>query len=276
MSKQKGSAIPFIRSNQIMDLIIPIPKLEIQNKIVEILDLYYNIIENNNKNIKNYEETKKNIVYAYTIYTEKQKLGNIFKKVKIGQDIVTNKRKKGIYPYYGANGIIDKIDNYIFNGKFLLTARTGSIGSLHITNNYFWCSGDVHCIEFDNEITLTYMYYYLHIVDFQKYRTGSVYPKLSTNNLKSILVALPSLEIQNKIVQECEYYDNMINILKSENEKLQNNNIIEMFLNNHQLIEFDNDNILLNNNHELEQESEQESEYESEQELEQEHINVTI
>jgi hypothetical protein len=45
-----------------------------------------------------------------------------------------------------------------------------------------------------------------------------------------------------------------------------------MFLNNHQLIEFDNDNILLNNNHELEQESEQESEYESEQE----HLNVTI
>jgi type I restriction enzyme S subunit len=280
MSKQKGSAIPFIRSNQIMDLIIPIPKLEIQNKIVEILDLYYNIIKNNNKNIKNYEETKKNIVYAYTIYTEKQKLGDIC-NINQGTMLTKIKMMNGIYDVIGGGKIIGKHNITNRNGNEIILTRVGEININFIDKPYYLTDNGFSIISKHDNIFTKYIYYLLILNknNLRNLYNGSVQKVISKVNLLNYKIPVPSLEIQNKIVQECEYYDNMINILKSENEKLHNNNIIEMFLNNNQLIEFDNDNISLNTNQseqEQEQEQEQESEQESEQEQEQEQLNDSI
>jgi type I restriction enzyme S subunit len=145
-------------------------------------------------------------------------LGEVIKEVKTGKDVVSTDRIKGEYPFYGANGIIDYVDNYIFEGKYLLTARTGSLGSLHISNGKFWCSGDVHRIEFDNDITMLYIYYYLHTIDFQKFRTGSAHPKLSGSSLKSIKIPIPPLERQKEIVEYCEFNDALIKQLEKEIE----------------------------------------------------------
>lgn len=149
-------------------------------------------------------------------------MGDVFKEVKTGKDVVSTDRKKGEYPFYGANGIIDYVDNYIFDGTYLLTARTGSLGSLHVSKGKFWCSGDVHRMEFDNETLLKYTYYYLQTVDFQKFRTGSTYPKLSGTSLKSIKIPIPTLERQQEIVEYCEYNDKLIQQLEKEidNNKL--------------------------------------------------------
>jgi restriction endonuclease S subunit len=147
-----------------------------------------------------------------------KELGDVFKEVKTGKDVVATDRKKGEYPFYGANGIIDYVDSYIFDGKYLLTARTGSLGSLHISNGKFWCSGDVHRMEFENDTLLSYTYYYLQTIDFQKFRTGSAHPKLSGSSLKSIKIHIPSLERQKEIVEYCEYNDALIKQLEKEIE----------------------------------------------------------
>jgi len=147
-----------------------------------------------------------------------KELGDVFKEVKTGKDVVATERKKGEYPFYGANGIIDYVDSYIFDGKYLLTARTGSLGSLHISNGKFWCSGDVHRMEFENDTLLSYTYYYLQTIDFQKFRTGSAHPKLSGSSLKSIKIHIPSLERQKEIVEYCEYNDTLIKQLEKEIE----------------------------------------------------------
>jgi type I restriction enzyme S subunit len=145
-------------------------------------------------------------------------LGNVFKEVKTGKDVIATDRKKGEYPFYGANGIIDYVDSYIFDGKYLLTARTGSLGSLHISNGKFWCSGDVHRMEFENDTLLSYTYYYLQTIDFQKFRTGSAHPKLSGSSLKSIKISIPSIERQQEIVEYCENNDTLIKQLEKEIE----------------------------------------------------------
>ena len=147
-----------------------------------------------------------------------KELGDVFKEVKTGKDVVATERKKGEYPFYGANGIIDYVDSYIFDGKYLLTARTGSLGSLHISTGKFWCSGDVHRMEFENDTLLSYTYYYLQTIDFQKFRTGSAHPKLSGSSLKSIKIHIPSLEHQQEIVEYCEYNDTLIKQLEKEIE----------------------------------------------------------
>ena len=256
LNMAKGTAQPNISTNDIAKLSIPIPSLEKQKIIITFLDKIFektdikNISEyfNNSdifkllldekyelfeKLVEWYEQSnelnshidfikKRQQRYLYLMGegsdNEIKTLGDVFIQVKIGKDVVSTNREKGEYPFYGANGIIDYVNDYIFDGKYLLTARTGSLGSLHISNGKFWCSGDVHVMTFDNDITLLYIYYYLHIINFQKFRTGAVYPKLNTVNLKSIEIPVPPLEKQQEIINYCENNDKLIKQLEQEIE----------------------------------------------------------
>jgi len=228
----RGTAQKAINIDEFKSIKIPIPSLEKQNEIIEYLDFIY---ENANKtSVEKIKELKK--LNEFCLKNQKifgenivKELGNVFKEVKTGKDVVANDRKKGKYPFYGANGIIDYVDNYLFDGRYLLTARTGSLGSLHISNGKIWCSGDVHRIEFENDTLLSYTYYYLQTIDFQKFRTGSAHPKLSGSSLKSIKIPIPSIEKQKEIVEYCEFNDELIKNLEKEIEN--NKKQAEEFIN---------------------------------------------
>ena len=217
-----GGGIPMISKEQYYKILIPIPSLNIQNETVEKLNLLSNrkkgLEENNNlidKQMKFYiiNQIKKNLNNI-----EIKELGDIVISLKNGKDIKSVNRVKGKYPFYGANGIIDHIDKYLFDGTYLLTARTGSLGSLHISKGKFWCTGDVHRMEFASLKLLKYVYYYLKTVNFQIYRTGSAHPKLSSTNLKSINIPLTSEKQKNIIV---DYLDNLEKIKKINNKQIQ-------------------------------------------------------
>jgi restriction endonuclease S subunit/type I restriction-modification system DNA methylase subunit len=216
-----GTAIPMISKSNYYDIKIPIPTLERQQEIVKYLDfIYEKANKTSNEKIAELKQLNEFCLSNQKIFGENvvKELGDVFKEVKTGKDVVATERKKGEYPFYGANGIIDYVDSYIFDGKYLLTARTGSLGSLHISNGKFWCSGDVHRMEFENNTLLSYTYYYLQTIDFQKFRTGSAHPKLSGSSLKSIKIHIPSLERQKEIVEYCEYNDILIKQLEKEIE----------------------------------------------------------
>ena len=217
----QGTAQPNISTNDIANIKIPIPSLECQQEIVKYLDFIYEKVNNtSNEKIRELKQLNEFCLNNQKIFGENvvKELGHVFKEVKTGKDVVATDRKKGEYPFYGANGITDYVDSYIFDGKYLLTARTGSLGSLHISNGKFWCSGDVHRMEFENDTLLSYTYYYLQTIDFQKFRTGSAHPKLSGSSLKSIKIHIPSLERQKEIVEYCEYNDTLIKQLEKEIE----------------------------------------------------------
>ena len=221
-----GVAIKNISKTNIEGIKIPIPSLERQQEIVKYLDfIYEKANKTSNEKIAELKQLNEFCLSNQKIFGENvvKELGDVFKEVKTGKDVVATERKKGEYPFYGANGIIDYVDSYIFDGKYLLTARTGSLGSLHISNGKFWCSGDVHRMEFENDTLLSYTYYYLQTIDFQKFRTGSAHPKLSGSSLKSIKIHIPSLERQKEIVEYCEYNDTLIKQLEKgiENNKKQ-------------------------------------------------------
>jgi len=216
-----GVAIKNISKTNIEGIKIPIPLLERQQEIVKYLDfIYEKANKTSNKKIAELKQLNEFCLNNQKIFGENvvKTLGEVFKEVKTGKDVVATDRKKGEYPFYGANGIIDYVDSYIFDGKYLLTARTGSLGSLHISNGKFWCSGDVHRMEFENHTLLSYTYYYLQTIDFQKFRTGSAHPKLSGSSLKSIKIPIPSLERQKEIVDYCEYNDTLVKQLEKEIE----------------------------------------------------------
>jgi type I restriction-modification system DNA methylase subunit/restriction endonuclease S subunit len=216
-----GVAIKNISKTNIEGIKIPIPSLDKQQEIVRYLDfIYEKANKTSSSKISELKQLNEFCLNNQKIFGENvvKELGDVFKEVKTGKDVVATDRKKGEYPFYGANGIIDYVDSYIFDGKYLLTARTGSLGSLHISNGKFWCSGDVHRMEFENDTLLSYTYYYLQTIDFQKFRTGSAHPKLSGSSLKSIKIHIPSLERQKEIVEYCEYNDALIKQLEKEIE----------------------------------------------------------
>ena len=271
-----GSNQKKISKEYLGNIKIPIPSLEKQKEIVSYLDFIY---EKCNKTSNNkIEELKK--LNEFCLNNQKvfgenkiKNLGDVFTDVKTGKDVVSTDRKKGEYPFYGANGIIDYVNDYIFDGKYLLTARTGSLGSLHISNGKFWCSGDVHRMEFENETTLLYTYYYLQTIDFQKFRTGAAHPKLSGSSLKSIKIHIPSIQRQKEIIEYCESNNNLIKQLENEIEqnKIQANLFLSSIvkkvkieqdeLNDDESIEHDqetNQNIINNESEEIQEEEQEE------------------
>jgi len=217
----KGPCQKSIEIDDLFMIKIPIPSMERQEEIVKYLDfIYEKSIKTSNEKIAELKQLNEFCVNNQKIFGDNdvKTLGEIIKKVKTGKDVVADDRTKGEYPFYGANGIIDYVDDYLFDGMYLLTARTGSLGSLHISNGKFWCSGDVHRIEFESDEILKYIYYYLHTIDFQKFRTGAAHPKLSGSNLKRIQIHIPTLERQKEIVDYCEYNDTLIKQLEKEIE----------------------------------------------------------
>jgi type I restriction enzyme, S subunit len=121
---------------------------------------------------------------------------------------VTKKdRLPGIYPYYGANGIQDYVDNYIFDGVFLLIGEDGSVinkdGSPILTwaKGKIWVNNHAHVLsEKDGIAQLRYIFYALQVTDVSTLVRGTP-PKLNQDNLNNIMIPVPPLEIQQEIVR---------------------------------------------------------------------------
>ncbi len=138
-----------------------------------------------------------------------------------------SERKKGVYPYYGASGIVDYVDGYIFEGEYLLIAedgenlRTRQTPIAFMADGKFWVNNHAHIVTGNGEVTTKYLSYFLRNVDIQPYITGAVMPKLTQGNLKKIPVRFPSLNHQNAIVGTLGSLDDKIALNRQINQTLE-------------------------------------------------------
>lgn len=135
--------------------------------------------------------------------------------------------RQGIYPYYGAQGIIDYVNDFIFDGKFLLIAEDGeNLKSrkqkiAQLAKGKFWVNNHAHIIQTNEKCILEYLYYAFNICDISGYITGSAQPKLSQSNLNSITINLPSIEVQKKLVSILSALDDKIALNQQINNNLE-------------------------------------------------------
>lgn len=128
---------------------------------------------------------------------------------------------KGDIPYYGAQGIIDYINQFLFDGEYILIAEDGNnIKSrqeniAQIAKGKFWVNNHAHILQ--GKIEQNLLCYIINHTDISGYVTGSAQPKLNQANLLKIPIKIPvNLSDQRKIA----------GILSALDAKIENNNKI--------------------------------------------------
>ena len=118
--------------------------------------------------------------------------------------IDSGERKSGPYPYYGASGIIDYVDGYIFDGEYVLLAEDGaniilrSSPIAYLTKGKFWLNNHAHIMKMktgSNEFLIQL----LEKQNYEKYNTGTAQPKLNGEVVKKISLHFPSDDEQSAI-----------------------------------------------------------------------------
>lgn len=135
--------------------------------------------------------------------------------------IKETERVKGVFPYYGATGIADFVDNYIFDERLVLVGEDGAKWlsgdkTAFIVEGKFWANNHVHVIRPKGDLIIdTYLVEIINQMDLTEFITGVTVPKLNQEKLKQIPIPLPPIEKQNQIVLELNQYQSVINSCNS-------------------------------------------------------------
>lgn len=129
-------------------------------------------------------------------------------------------KKQGIYPYYGAQGIIDHLDDYLLDGEYLLVAEDGANLETrnqpiaNIAKGKIWVNNHAHVLGSNGKCPLDLLGFILNNMNISPYVTGCAQPKLNQENLRNIEIELPS------------HIDSIASILSSLDRKIELNNKI--------------------------------------------------
>ena len=240
--KSKGkikSKVVHTNATDIGEIEIPLPPLEVQKRIVEVLDNFEKICNDLNIGLPAEIEArqKEYEFYRNFLWTFKEDSVNSLRQDKTRQDIYRlltyvfgyinlemgeilkikngsdyKKFNLGDIPVYGSGGIINYIDTYIYDKESVLIPRKGSIGNLFYVDKPFWTVDTIFYTIIDKEIVIPkYLYYYLSKLNLEKLNTAGGVPSLTQTVLNKILIPLPSLEEQQRIVDILDRFDKLCN-----------------------------------------------------------------
>jgi type I restriction enzyme S subunit len=136
-------------------------------------------------------------------------------------------RRPGPYPYYGASGVVDHVDGYLFDGEYLLVAedgenlRTRRTPVAFLASGRFWVNNHAHVLKANSNADTRFLNYALSTTDIGGYITGSTMPKLTQGNLHRIPVVAPPLAQQCRIAAILAALDDKIALNRRTSETLQ-------------------------------------------------------
>lgn len=130
---------------------------------------------------------------------------------RIPLSVAERSKLEKIYDYYGASGIIDKVDNYLFDKTLLLIGEDGanlltrSTPIAFLAHGKYWVNNHAHVLDcIENTLSLKYVMYFINAISLAKYVTGTAQPKMNQAKMNTIPVALPPLAEQQRIVAKIE------------------------------------------------------------------------
>lgn len=148
-------------------------------------------------------------------------------KKRIPLSSIERKKRQGNYRYYGAQGVIDHINDYIFDGKFVLLAEDGENlkskkqNIAQYVTGKFWVNNHAHIITTTDICRLKYFYYLINTIDVSEYITGSAQPKLSQISMNKMEFEIPEIKVQDKILSILNAIDKKITLNNEINKNLE-------------------------------------------------------
>ena len=191
---------------------IPIPPLEIQEKIVQILDKMTGYVTELTSELTS--RKKQYSYYRDTLLSFEDEVYQV--EWEVLKDVATLKNGKdwktlpnGEIPVYGSGGEMGEfVADYSYDKPTVLIPRKGSISNLFYLEKAFWNVDTIYYTEIDeNKIIPKYFYYYLTTVNLEEIATNPTRPSLTQAILDKIKIPVPSLEIQSRIVQVLDNFD---------------------------------------------------------------------
>lgn len=245
-----GDVIPHFKKQFLDQLLIPIPPREIQEFIG---NLYYQLsykIELNKQINDNLEQQAQALYKSWFVDFDpfmggefvESEAGMIPKGWRVGNlldvaELYDSRRKplsgmqrsamKKIYPYYGATSIMDYVDNYIFDGIYLLMGEDGSVVTdegypfLQYVSGKFWPNNHAHVMQGKNGFTTEMLHCFLLKKNISEIVTGAVQAKISQGNMKKISLVIAPDAILNEFTKILDGIYAKIRCVFSENLKLE-------------------------------------------------------
>jgi len=213
-----------------------LPRLVIQKKISSILTTYDNLIENNNKRIKLLEQMAVNLYKEWFVrfrfpgYENVEFVGTLpigwqYQSISESMDFFDSQRvplssmqrdeMEKIYPYYGAAKLMDYVDDYLFDGEYLLLGEDGTVVTtdgfpvLQLVNDKFWVNNHAHVIRGKGNISTRFLYLTFCRFPITGVVTGSAQPKISKGRLEKLKILVPDAITM-------EHFNNLINPMFDE------------------------------------------------------------
>lgn len=134
-------------------------------------------------------------------------------------------KMQGDYPYYGASGIIDYVNDYIFDGEYILLGEDGaniidrSSRLAFVVSGKCWINNHAHVIEPHENMDIHFLSEYLESISYDEYNTGTAQPKLNREKCNTIPVPIPPLSEQIRIANLLRECDSLISTLEKEISK---------------------------------------------------------
>ena len=140
---------------------------------------------------------------------------------------VRSKQENKIYDYYGATGVVDKVDDYLFDERLLLIGEDGanllsrSKDNAFFAEGKYWVNNHAHILDCPEKEVLDYVAFLINSMSLEDYITGSAQPKLNQDNLNKIEIPLPPLEEQRRIIAQVNLWQNYIQGLEASEIELK-------------------------------------------------------
>lgn len=231
-----------VQTDVVANLDIELPPIEEQRKIGGLLKAIDDKIELNNKINNNLEQQAKALYKDWFFdFTPFSTDGNLPDGWRLGtvSDIIQLHDSKRvplsgaerdkmakIYPYYGATSLMDYVDNYLFDGIYLLLGEDGTVVDsldfpiLQYVYGQFWVNNHAHIITGKEGFSVEELYLFFSLTNIKSIVTGAVQQKVSQQNLKKVPAIIPSKDVLSAFDELIQPIFSQIRNLRDENASL--------------------------------------------------------
>lgn len=206
-----GAAQPQITRTKLSPILIPVPPMAVQERIVAELDRINEVIEKSRELLRTLDSLAQSIFYdtfgdpiTNPKGWETTLFGNLI-RLKSGDALSAKNFCNGQYPVYGGNGIAGYHNRYNISGQNIIIGRVGALcGNVRLINANIFVTDNAFVVNLQQNINLRFLVRLLTLLELRKYANAAAQPVISNSSLKTITIPIPPLSLQNEFATKIE------------------------------------------------------------------------